>query len=177
MRFWPALFLAAGIYCAAASCCAQAPRPAAGEAPKIDKIDPPGWWSGLPDPMLLVHGENLKQARFTLDGKNASLIRSQVSANGHWAFLWLRTKDAPPQTLWVTARTDRGQARSAFQLAARAAGPNAHSGFSSADALYLIMPDRFAKGNPGNGRRERIEPIHTAGMAEILPASRSTWTT
>ena len=32
-------------------------------APCIDKIDPPGWWAGLPDPMLLVHGEGLDGAR------------------------------------------------------------------------------------------------------------------
>jgi neopullulanase len=125
--------------------------------PCIDKIDPPGWWSGLPDPMLLVHGENLKQAHFTVDGKGATLIRTQNSDNGHWAFLWLRTKNAAPQTLWVTARDTHGHTRQPFILAARSRDPNAHSGFSSADALYLIMTDRFANGNakeiqPGDDR-------------------------
>jgi len=37
-------------------------------APCIDKIDPPGWWIGLPDPMLLVHGQMLQNARFTVNG-------------------------------------------------------------------------------------------------------------
>jgi hypothetical protein len=30
-----------------------------GAAPTITKIDPPNWWVSLPDPMLLVRGENL----------------------------------------------------------------------------------------------------------------------
>ena len=118
--------------------------------PCIERIDPPNWWSGFPDPMLLVHGENLKQAEFTVDGKGVAILRTQRSENGHWAFLWLRTKQAQPQTLWVMARNAQGRARSAFVLAARNTAPNAHSGFSSTDAMYLIMTDRFADGSAAN---------------------------
>lgn len=141
--------------CAAAGSLAQAPH----QAPKIDKIDPPGWWAGLPNPMLLVHGEGLNGARFTLGGKDVTLERTQASENGHWAFLWLDTNAAAPQTLWVTAANGDGQARSAYVLAARGIGAHAHAGFSSADVLYLIMTDRFAQASsavdpPGDDRAE-----------------------
>ena len=119
-------------------------------APCVDKIDPPDWWSEFPDPMLLVHGENLKQAHFTVTGKGVAILHTQASDNGHWAFLWLRTKDAAPQTLWVIASNAQGRARSAFALKARDNDPKAHRGFSSADVLYLIMTDRFAEGNAAN---------------------------
>ena len=102
--------------------------------------------------MLLVHGENLNRARFTLDSNGVTLDRTQTSDNGHWAFLWLRASHAAPQTLWVTATNREGQARHAFKLARRSRDPNAHRGFSSADALYLIMTDRFADGNPANNQ-------------------------
>jgi neopullulanase len=163
MRFWPSFFLAVGIWCAAAVGSAQAPGSAAAvapgsatatkqlAAPRIDKIDPPNWWSGFPDPMLLVRGENLGQAHFTVSGKAVSLLRSQVSANGHWAFLWLSTKDAPPQSLSIVAANSYGQARGTFALTARNRDPAAQRGLSSADALYLIMTDRFADGDvPGD---------------------------
>jgi len=147
MRLRP-LFLLAGWICFAFSLsCAQAPRPA---APRIDKIDPPGWWTGLPDPMLLVHGESLDKARFNVDGAGAKLERVQSSANGHWAFLWLETNSAAAQTLWITASNEQGRARQPYQLATRSGERNAHSGFSSADVLYEIMPDRFADGDPSN---------------------------
>jgi glycosidase len=136
----PYLFLAFWLFGALGAAWAQAPR--------IDKIDPPGWWVGLSDPMLLVHGEGLNRARFTFGGTGVTLDRSQVSENGHWAFLWLKTADAAPQTLRVTATNDQGQASLAFPLAERSRDQNAHRGFSSADVLYLIMPDRFAQGNP-----------------------------
>jgi glycosidase len=120
--------------------------------PCVDKIDPPGWWAGLPDPMLLVRGENLHQARFTVKGENVRLIRTQTSENGHWAFLWLQTRSAGAQTLWLTAVNSHGQARLPFLLAQRSGDPNAHRGFSSADVLYLIMTDRFADGNSANNQ-------------------------
>ena len=122
------------------------------QTPRIDKIDPPGWWAGLPDPMLLVHGENLNGAQFSLAGKGATLVRTQASQNGHWAFLWLRTANAAPQTLRVTARNSHGQSRHNYVLAERSHDAAAHRGFSSADVLYLIMTDRFADGDPANNQ-------------------------
>ena len=98
--------------------------------------------------MLLVHGDGLNHARFTIDGTDVTLDHTQISDNGHWAFLWLKTADAGPQILWVTATNDQGQARRALPLAERSSDANAHVGFSSADTLYLIMTDRFADGNP-----------------------------
>lgn len=141
MRFGRSFFLACSMCLTAAASWSQAPR--------ITKIDPPNWWADLPNPMLLVHGENLSGAQFTIDGRDTALTRTQISADGHWAFLWLRTKNALPQTLHIMARDAQGQARCAFVLAARRHEPNAHRGFSSADAMYLIMTDRFADGSKG----------------------------
>jgi glycosidase len=169
MRSWLLLFLAGWACCATAASMAQAPSPpksASGnpglerpaiEKPEISKIDPPNWWIDFPAPMLLVHGEGFEGAHFALSGKGVLLTRTQISANGHWAFLWLNTKNAAPQTLWITAASAAGRARSAFVLAQRARDPRAHRGFSSADVLYLVMTDRFAEGNtrddpPGDDR-------------------------
>ena len=100
--------------------------------------------------MLLVHGENLERARFQVKGTKVTLQRTQISSNGHWAFLWLQESSAPAQTLWVAAANSHGRARRAFVLARPSDGANAHRGFSSADALYLIMTDRFARGAAGD---------------------------
>ena len=169
VQFRQYFFLFIGLFfCAVTASRAQAPSP---EAPRIDKIDPPGWFAGLPDPMLLVHGENLNLARFTLESDGVTLDRTQTSNNGHWAFLWLRTSNAAPQTLWVTATNDQGEARRAFQLAPRSRDPKAHQGFSSADALYLIMTDRFADGNPANNQpgynRAAVRGWHGGDFAGI----------
>ncbi len=127
------------------------------DKPKIDKIDPPGWWVQFPSPMLLVHGEGLRNAKFSVTGIGVTLERTQASENGHWAFLWLDTESAAPQSLAITAASDAGEAHCSYVLAERSHDPHAHAGFSEKDVMYLIMPDRFARGSaaaypPGDDR-------------------------
>jgi neopullulanase len=162
MRLWPSLLLAGFLVLCLFNDWAQATHQPISQREE-SQIENPGSRSPrsrkltrrvggpvFPDPMLLVHGEGLKGASSPCKAKDVTLSRTQVSENGHWAFLWLTTATAAPQTLWVTASNNQGQARHSFQLAERSHDPNAHRGFSSADVLYLIMIDRFADGIPAN---------------------------
>jgi glycosidase len=172
MRHWLHLLLAGCLGCVVLASHAQQSSPAAvGQVPRVDKIDPPGWWAGFPAPMLLVHGEGLRHTRFSVEGNHVSLSRTQISENGHWAFLWLDTRSASPQNLALTAENDFGKTRVSYELAARCAGEGAHSGFSSGDVLYLIMPDRFARGtsasNPSGDDRAAPRGWHGGNLAGI----------
>jgi glycosidase len=158
VRFCASFFLAAWISGAATASPAQAPHvggPQIGKL-RIDKIDPPDWWAGLPSPMLLLRGEGFSGAEFTVSGKYVTIERTQISQNGHWAFLWLDTNSAAPETLWLTASNAQGSVRRSYRLAARNEDAQAHAGFSSADVMYLIMTDRFAHAGsdirPGDDR-------------------------
>lgn len=151
MRFWLLLFFAGCLFAApvarAQNASAAPPAQSANAAPpKIDKIDPPDWWIGLPSPMLLLHGEGLGAAHFTVTGNGVTLTRTQASANGHWAFLWLNTQSAAPQTLAIVAKSAHGEAHASYHLAARDQERSGHAGVSSADVMYLVMTDRFAQG-------------------------------
>ena len=140
-------------------------------SPTIDKIDPPGWFVGLPDPMLLVHGKGLEHAQFKVEGDSVKLLRTQVSDNGHWAFLWIATSAATAQTLQITAASSQGQAEKSFALAERSSDPDAHRGFSSADTMYLVMTDRFAEGdqshNPSSDNRSAPRGWHGGNFSGI----------
>jgi glycosidase len=122
------------------------------QKPTIDNIDPPDWFVQLPDPMLLIHGSGLAQATFSVHSKGIVIDRLQRSPNGHWAFLWLKTAAAAPQTIRVFATTEQGTASSVWELQPRTEPAEAHSGFSPSDVIYLVMTDRFADGNPANNR-------------------------
>ncbi|HEV2578960.1 MAG TPA: alpha-amylase family glycosyl hydrolase [Acidobacteriaceae bacterium] len=114
----------------------------------MDQIDPPDWWAGLPSPMLLLHGVHLRDVRLGVQGNGVTLAKAQVSANGHYAFLWLQTDKAGPQQLRVLLSDGTTNLALPFTLAARTPAKNA--GFSSADAMYLIFTDRFADGDTSN---------------------------
>lgn len=171
MRFKPffflAVLLAAGLPCISSTALAQT-APAA-EAIAIDKIDPPDWWADFPNPMLLVHGRGLNHARFHLTGQGVTLTHTQSSENGHWAFLWLDTTQAPAQTLTLSASDGNQKIHAAYALAARTLHTQDHAGFSAADAMYLIMPDRFADAspNPAGDTRAAIRGWHGGDLAGI----------
>lgn len=125
--------------CAGTVCSAQQPT--------ISKIDPPSWFATLPSPMLLIQGTHLNGAEFSVSGSTAKISRTQISDNGHWAMVWMDTESALAGKLHVTASTRTGHVGFDYNLAR----PDAHpAGFSSRDVLYLIMPDRFADGDPSN---------------------------
>lgn len=118
-------------------------------APCIDKVDPPNWWVDLPSPLLLVHGARLDRAKFTVSGAGVSITQSEVMTNGHFAFLWLSTRNARPQSIVIRVTSPAGAATAApFRLQQRT--PGGHAGFSPADTIYLIMTDRFADGDVSN---------------------------
>jgi len=123
---------------------------AAGNAPCIDKIDPPNWWANLPDPMLLLHGNHLNGAYVAVTGKKISVIRIKASTNGHYLFVWLDTRKAAPQTIGLHVTTPTGVTSAPFNLGARKAAIAGFHGFSSNDVMYLVMTDRFADGDTSN---------------------------
>jgi glycosidase len=122
------------------------------EKPVIDNIDPPDWFVQLPEPMLLIHGSGLAHAHFSLNSQDVVLDHTQLSANGHWAFLWLRTAGAAPQIVQIKASGAEGNASRSWELKPRTEPAEAHRGFSPSDLIYLVMTDRFARGNTGNSQ-------------------------
>ncbi len=154
-RRHPLVFAALIVACSVlASAQTKSSDSVAQASPTIAKIDPPDWFVGLPDPMLLVRGTGFEHAQFKIKGESVSLLRTQVSDNGHWAFLWIRTTAAAAQTLQIIATSGQGQVEKSFALAKRSNDPKAHRGFSSADAMYLIMTDRFAEGDQAHDRSD-----------------------
>jgi glycosidase len=120
--------------------------------PVITKIDPPNWFTRVPDSLLLVHGEHLENTTFTLHNTSARLTEQTISPNGHWAFLTFVTATAQPGTLEVVATNTHGSTSVPYALSARRSAADQPKGFNSSDVMYLIMPDRFADGDKANDK-------------------------
>lgn len=123
---------------------------AQGAAPRMAKVDPPNWWAEMPKPMLLVQGENLSGARFRVSDARLRVEKAKVSANGHWAQLWLSASPVKAETVTITAEASGGKTTLPFTFAARRRSDDGFAGFSSKDVMYLIMTDRFADGDATN---------------------------
>jgi neopullulanase len=120
--------------------------------PGITKIDPPNWFTQLPNSLLLVHGQHLDGTTFTLRNTTAQITETTISANGHWAFLGFDAEAAKPGTMEIVATNAHGSVSMPYTLSALRPAAEGPRGFGPADVMYLIMPDRFADGDPANDK-------------------------
>lgn len=119
----------------------------------VDRIDPPFWWTGMKDStlQLQIHGDNVKNADFSVNYPGVtvdSVVRLDGSSN--WQYVYLNiSPETKPGVMTLSWKEGKESIKKEFELKARKAQKGA-KGFSSSDVLYLIMPDRFADGNPDN---------------------------
>jgi neopullulanase len=127
---------------------------AGAQGPVVGKIEPPNWWVNFtPELTLLLTGENLSGSQVESQTQNLDVLGAQASANGHYLLVELKMNPAlAAGTARLQLRTESGSTSIQLPLLARAARDGHFAGISSNDVVYLIMPDRFADGDPANDR-------------------------
>jgi neopullulanase len=117
------------------------------------RVEPMFWWAGMknPDLQLLVHAPDIGLCRVQVQYPGVDL-KSVVSVqNPNYLFVNLDVAQARPGSFTLRFERDKKTvAEYTYELREREPGSAMREGFKSKDALYLIMPDRFANGNPGN---------------------------
>lgn len=124
------------------------------EAWRIEKLEPPNWWIGFRDKrlQLLIYGPEIAKLTpvvnwpgIRVEGVSRVTSRNYLFVNLHLG------AEAEPGSFDISFTLD-GQtvARHPFSLAVKEPSPAHARGFSNADAIYLITPDRFANGDPEN---------------------------
>ena len=147
--------------------------------PVVRKIEPPNWWTNFtPELTLLLTGENFTGARVESTKNGVTVLDSEASSNGHYLFVHLRLRpDAPTGAAGLRIRTGAESTTIQLPLLTRGDASGRFQGFSRDDVIYLIMPDRFANGDPANdqpsqstGKYDRNNPMayHGGDLRGIL---------
>jgi glycosidase len=123
--------------------------------PVVLKVDPPSWWPGhTTNPVrLLVRGKNLGGASVVSDRPDLTPESVRVNEPGTYLFVSLHINpQARPGNASLQLRTRSGATEIPLRLEPPPASgklPGAQ-GIGPDDVIYLIMPDRFADGDPAN---------------------------
>lgn len=123
------------------------------ELPPLQRIDPPSWWIGMKNPQveLLFYGKDIAKASISTNYAGVKIVKRETTENPNYVFL---TVEISPKTApGAAAFTVKSGTQTLFRtvaLSLRDKGLLARQGFSSSDAVYMLMPDRFANGNPTN---------------------------
>ncbi len=133
------------------------------ETPVVTKVEPPNWWAHFtPELTLLLTGSNLSGARVESRARNLQVLGVHSSSNGHYLFVRMKTSASlAPGTVELHVRTESGDTTVRLPIAERADARGRFEGVSKDDVIYLIMPDRFADGDPSNDR-----PAESTGVCD-----------
>lgn len=119
---------------------------------QISRIEPPCWWTGMKTPLqLMVYGDDISSYDVSVEGQGVTLTGVNEAESPNYLFLDIKfAPSAQAGTIWLVFRRGEESFKKAYTLAARREGSESRGSFTTADMIYLIMPDRFANGDPSN---------------------------
>lgn len=120
----------------------------------IDGVHPPFWWTGMQHHRieLMVHGPNIALAGVQLSYPGVVLHSTTRVNNPNYLFLDVEIVPGVAQAgeIPIVFQIGTQKATVVFELKAREPRQGRIQGVGPADVIYLIMPDRFANGDPQN---------------------------
>ena len=129
-------------------------------AVKIDRVEPTDWYVGMKDPslQLMVYGEGIREAQVSTDYPGVrvdSLVRLD---SPNYLLVYLDLSGAQPGEMKLRFTLGKSKKDVSYRLKARAMAGEERKGFSNADVLYMLMPDRFAQGKDHEAQVKGMNP-------------------
>lgn len=128
------------------------------------KVDPPYWWTGMRDStlQLMVSARNIGDAVFSVNYPGVRIDRQFRLDSPNYRFIYLTIMpDARPGVLRLDYVLGGRKSAILFSLRERDMSRRGAAGFDAGDVLYLLMPDRFARGVPADIR------VRNKGVASL----------
>jgi len=119
----------------------------------VQRVEPLSWWVGMQNPNLqiMLYGTNIASADFAVNYTGVSIDKVELTDNPNYVFLYLKIdKTAQAGKLAINMRLGKQKQQISYELKARPDNSANRSSFTTADVIYLLMPDRFANGNTTN---------------------------
>lgn len=119
---------------------------------QIQRVEPPFWWSDMNSSSveILFYGKNI--AQYDVSTSNNIVIENiKKTENPNYIFVTVNTKNIPSQDFIFSFKSKNKVAfTQKYLLKERKENSKYRKSYDASDVVYLIMPDRFANGNPNN---------------------------
>lgn len=126
-----------------------------GSSPAMAELtmEPPMWWTGMKSHQLqiTVKGDGIRDAVPSIDYEGVTIDSVARLDSPNYQFIYLSIAECTKAgKMEIKFKSGNSETTQQYELLERDSAPESYEGFDSGDALYLIMPDRFADGNPKN---------------------------
>ncbi len=120
----------------------------------IDRIEPPYWFCEMQnrDVQIMLHGENIAQYELRILEGDGAILNVQKLENPNYLWLDYRVGEAHNKEYTVRFglfQASKKKAVEQFDYTFKEK-KETKRGLDQSDLIYLIMPDRFANGDPSN---------------------------
>ena len=119
----------------------------------VAHVEPLSWWTGMKCPLqLLVNGPDISAWDVRMEGGSGVKITKVSKAESpNYVFLDVEVPaSAKAGTYYLVFSKDGQSFKRPFEIGTRRKGSADRKSFTTADLIYLIMPDRFSNGDPSN---------------------------
>ncbi len=129
-------------------------------ANKIDRIEPTDWFVGMKNPQvqLMVYGKDIRTADVTTDYPGVRIDSLVRLDSPNYLLVYMNVKDAQPGTMNLRFNGKGVKQTVKYALKARKMRGEDHKGFTNADVLYMLMPDRFASSGTDKSKIKGMLP-------------------
>ncbi len=161
------LLVAFVVLMAAGAWLGMLPGMAGAQDVEIERLEPANWWVGFSNPELelLVYGEDLADVGLEVEYPGVRVTEVYRPENPNYLFVTLEiAEDTEPGTMELRFVREGADLIIPYELKERTSDGLRHAGMDASDVIYLLMPDRFANGDPSN---DTID-----GMLEAMDRSK-----
>ncbi|MNX20615.1 Cyclomaltodextrinase [compost metagenome] len=125
---------------------------------QIQRVEPPFWYAGMHNPELqiLFYGKNIAENEVSVSN-TISIKEIKKTENPNYVFVTIDTKNAKAQDfVFSFSKNKKVTFTHKYSLKQRRANSAERKSYDASDMIYLIMPDRFANGNPKNDSEKSV---------------------
>ena len=122
----------------------------------LERVEPPNWWVGMKNNtvQLLIYGENISLTDVSVNSDKVKLQNVHKVENPNYLFLDIEVlPEAKAGSFDIVFSIGLKKINHSYELKDKSIRKR---GFSAADLIYLLMPDRFANADPSNDSPEGI---------------------
>ncbi|MBR7027187.1 MAG: cyclomaltodextrinase N-terminal domain-containing protein [Bacteroidales bacterium] len=110
---------------------------------QVQRVEPLSWWAGMTtDLQIMVQGPAISEYDVAVEGKGLSVKAVHKADSPNFLFIDMAVKTAGEYNLVFTRGDD--SFKYPYIIREREKGSRERESFTTADMIYLIMPDRFS---------------------------------
>jgi glycosidase len=120
---------------------------------QVDRVEPPCWWRDMKSEalQLMIHGKSISGSKVSIQYDGLEIKKVTSPENPNYLFIDLvLSPTAKAGVFKIIIKKREKELSIDYELKERATGSAMREGFNNSDVIYLVVPDRFANGNPSN---------------------------